>query len=122
MNEQNSPPEQPSEQPADAQANETRVQREPAPQDPRRRLRELLAIPERDRSDAQWDEIIALEIQLAPENRVSSGQGQPGRHQDQGRGNPQQARRSRPGPGGNKPSRRFSKKSKRRPGVPPIKP
>lgn len=45
--------------------------REPRPVDPRRRLRELLAIPERDRSDAQWDEIIELEIQLAPGNRIT---------------------------------------------------
>ena len=37
----------------------------------RRRLRELLSIPERDRNDAQWDEIIELEIQLAPGNRVA---------------------------------------------------
>ena len=43
-----------------------------APQfDARRRLRELLSVPERDRSDEQWDEIIELEIQLAPGNRVS---------------------------------------------------
>jgi hypothetical protein len=47
----------------------------PAPPDPRRRLRELLTIPERDRSDAQWDEIIELEIQLAPGNRVGPGPG-----------------------------------------------
>lgn len=40
------------------------------PQDPRRRLRELLAIPERDRTDAQWDEIVELEIQTAPGNRA----------------------------------------------------
>lgn len=39
--------------------------------DPRRRLRELLSVPERDRSDEQWDEIIELEIQLAPGNRAS---------------------------------------------------
>ena len=39
------------------------------PADPRRRLRELLAIPERDRSDEQWDEIIELEISMAPGNR-----------------------------------------------------
>ena len=38
----------------------------PPPNDNRRRLRELLSIPERDRSDEQWDEIIELEIQLAP--------------------------------------------------------
>jgi hypothetical protein len=42
-----------------------------APQDPRRRLRELLAIPERDRTDEQWDEIIEIEITLAPGNRES---------------------------------------------------
>ena len=45
----------------------------PPPPDPRRRLRELLAIPERDRTDAQWDEINELEIQLAPGNRVPPG-------------------------------------------------
>jgi len=39
------------------------------PVDPRRRLRELLTIPERDRTDEQWDEIIDLEITLAPGNR-----------------------------------------------------
>ena len=49
-----------------------------APQfDARRRLRELLSTPERDRTDEQWDEIIELEIQLAPGNRVS-GNEQPG--------------------------------------------
>jgi hypothetical protein len=31
----------------------------------------LLSVPERDRTDEQWDEIIELEIQLAPGNRVS---------------------------------------------------
>lgn len=51
----------------------------------RRRLRELLSVPERDRSDAQWDEIIELEIQLAPGNRVagheaSGGSGGHARH------------------------------------------
>ncbi|MBK6676491.1 MAG: hypothetical protein IPG52_06575 [Rhodocyclaceae bacterium] len=49
----------------------------PAPQtpgvDPRRRLRELLSVPERDRSDEQWDEINELEIQFAPGNRVHPG-------------------------------------------------
>lgn len=44
----------------------------PPPNDNRRRLRELLAIPERDRTDEQWDEIIELEIQLAPGNRASA--------------------------------------------------
>ena len=52
------------------------------PPDTRRRLRELLSIPERDRTDEQWDEIIELEIQLAPGNRVSANEplgGNPGR-------------------------------------------
>ena len=46
---------------------------QPQPMDPRRRLRELLSVPERDRTDPQWDEINELEIQLAPGNRVSPG-------------------------------------------------
>lgn len=51
------------------------------PNDNRRRLRELLSIPERDRTDEQWDEIIELEIQLAPGNRISGNEpsGTPGR-------------------------------------------
>ena len=44
----------------------------PPPNDNRRRLRDLLSIPERDRTDEQWDEIIELEIQLAPGNRASA--------------------------------------------------
>ena len=46
----------------------------PPPTDNRRRLRELLSIAERDRSDEQWDEIIELEIQLAPGNRISGNE------------------------------------------------
>jgi hypothetical protein len=68
-----------------------------APQvDTRRRLRELLSIPERDRSDEQWDEIIELEIQLAPGNRVS-GNEQHGGGAMQGRGSTQHGK---PGGGG----------------------
>lgn len=37
----------------------------------RRQLRDLLSIPERDRTDEQWDQIIELEIQLAPGNRLA---------------------------------------------------
>jgi len=48
------------------------------PLDMRRRLRELLSVPERDRSDEVWDEIIELEIQLAPGNRISGGESQSG--------------------------------------------
>jgi hypothetical protein len=37
----------------------------PKPVTPRQRLQALLAIPERDRTDAEWDEINELEISLA---------------------------------------------------------
>ncbi len=36
------------------------------PRDLNARLRELLAIPERQRTDAQWDEIIEIEISQGP--------------------------------------------------------
>lgn len=89
------------------------VQQEPRAFDPRRRLRELLSVPERDRSDAQWDEINELEIQLAPGNRIAPGQ-QPGssdkpvgarpfpqkKHPPKGSGG---KRRPRPGNNPNKP-------------------
>jgi hypothetical protein len=62
--------------------------------DSRRRLRELLSVPERDRSDEQWDEIIELEIQLAPGNRLS------GQEIAGGGGNPNAGHGRAPGPGG----------------------
>lgn len=45
---------------------------EQQPISPRRRLQELLAIPERHRTDAQWDEINELEIALASVNRMET--------------------------------------------------
>lgn len=42
---------------------------EPQPISPRQRLQVLLAIPERQRTDAEWDEINELEISLTPANR-----------------------------------------------------
>jgi hypothetical protein len=41
----------------------------PQPMSPRGRLQELLAIQESRRTDAQWDEIHALEIELSSANR-----------------------------------------------------
>jgi hypothetical protein len=41
----------------------------PEPISPHRRLQELLAIPEGQRTDAQWDEIHELEIRLSSANR-----------------------------------------------------
>ena len=60
----------------------------PPPNDNRRRLRELLSVPERDRTDEQWDEIIELEIQLAPGNRISGSEPHSGGNQ--GRSHQQQ--------------------------------
>jgi len=42
---------------------------EPHPISPRVRLQALLAVPDRQRTDEQWDEINELEILLAPGNR-----------------------------------------------------
>src|SRR5215212_4385081 len=42
---------------------------EPKPVSPRHRLQPLLAIPERDRTDEQWDELNELEIMLASRNQ-----------------------------------------------------
>ena len=73
---------------------------DPEPIDPRRRIRELNAIPERDRTDEQWDELNELEIRTAPGNRESNGQ--PERRQNQ---NPSgQGRRDR-GPKNNNNAR-----------------
>ncbi len=55
---------------APAEARETPAN---PPPDIRRRLQQLLSIPERDRTDPQWDEIVELEIRLAPGNRADAG-------------------------------------------------
>ena len=39
------------------------------PNSPPRRLQELLTIPERQRTEAEWEEINELEISLTPINR-----------------------------------------------------
>ncbi|MDD5176192.1 MAG: hypothetical protein PHQ05_07215 [Sterolibacterium sp.] len=46
--------------------------RSPQP-NPQARLRELLSIPERLRTDAQWDEIIEIEISMGPKKPTSNG-------------------------------------------------
>jgi hypothetical protein len=104
-----------TEQPDSEQPDPAPSTEQPAQPDPRRRLRELLAIPERDRSDAVWDEIIELEIDLAPGNRLSApqghgqGQGNGGRRHEPGR--PQQQP-----PGGQRAGGRPFKKPRRRGG------
>jgi hypothetical protein len=51
------------------------------PGSPRARLQQLLAVPERDRTDEQWDELNELEIMLASGNRrveaAHAGRGTP---------------------------------------------
>lgn len=37
---------------------------------PRKRMAELLAIPDSQRTDAEWDELNELEISMAPGNRI----------------------------------------------------
>jgi hypothetical protein len=81
----------------------------PEPVSPRRRLQELLAIPERQRTDEQWDEINELEIKLASANREDAPD-QGARREAPATSN--QPRRNRPGGGGQqgkRPPRKFHK-------------
>lgn len=124
MNEEEPIGQPPLESPPHEQQTPEPVRNEPQLPDPRRRLRELLAIPDHQRTDAIWDEIIELEICLAPGNRIQGSPGaqsDPGRRQGAGQGQgrrPEQARRPDATPGA-KPAKRFFKKSKRPPGGPP---
>lgn len=97
------------------EAAEPQPEPEFQPLDLKRRLRELLSVPERDRSDEQWDEIIELEIQLAPGNRIAGGPA-PGGGGGQPRHNT--ARQNKPA-GGNAPAQqkkhRPRSKNNRRP-------
>lgn len=91
---------------------------EQQPMSPRQRMQALLAIPERQRTDAQWDELIELEIMFAPGNREGAPQpGQPGRrnpNQNQG-GHPKQNQ----GGGGNaQHGKKSGKKFHKRPPKP----
>ncbi len=73
---------------------------------PRQRLKELLAIPDSQRTEAQWEEIIELEITLAPGNREDgSGRGLP-------RNPPAPGLSDKPGGGAKakKPFKKFHKK------------
>ncbi len=78
---------------------------EPQPPSARQRLQALLAIPERDRTDAQWDEINELEIELALSDRRQSPV------QDPRRNGPPGPRHHKPGgQHGQKPPGRFHKR------------
>ena len=80
------------------------------PISPRRRLQELLSIPDSQRTEEQWDELNELEIKLAPGNREASSDNGgnregavPGGHQrpPHPRGNQQ----------GKRPARKFHKRA-----------
>jgi hypothetical protein len=84
---------------------------DPQPIPPRARLQALLAIPDRQRTDAQWDELNELEIMLAAGNRE-------GAPQQNARGNVP-APGGRPGPGGGPrndkwPERKFHQRPPKR--------
>jgi len=84
----------------DSRPNQTN---DPKQFSPRRRLQELLAIPDSLRTDAQWDELIELEIQTAPGNRASS---------------PDQSMRQNPNPSTGRPPRSHSSHGAPRPAGP----
>ena len=79
----------------------------------RQRLQALLSIPEKERTEAQWDEINELEIGLASGNRSEGGEHAPSRGGGGGGGggggpNP-------PRPGGDAHGRKPFKKFRKRP-------
>jgi hypothetical protein len=103
----------------------------PQSNSPRERLRELLAIPDRQRTDEQWDELNDLEIRLASGNREDGpdqgnrrnmpqsgnqprgggGGGNPGGGGDRGGGD-----RGGGNPQGKRPFKKFHKRPKGNPG------
>ena len=106
---------------------------DPEPIDPRRRIRELTAIPERDRTDEQWDELNELEIRTAPGNRESDrnqdrqlgkrpGSPMPVRRPDRNQGvnsnGPRPDSRPQEGRSDSRPSKRQHRRSKRPVGTP----
>ena len=82
------------------------------PQNPARaRLRELLDIPDRDRTDEQWDELNELEISLAQGNR--QGAPQPGQQQSATTASRCSPARNQRDPIPLQPNKRFNRKHKK---------
>ncbi|WP_059422539.1 hypothetical protein [Sulfuricella sp. T08] len=98
---------------------------EQEPISPRRRQQELLAIPERLRTDAQWDELNELEITLAAANRAETHEPVARRNAPASAGKPRSAGPSRPAgqprsggqprPGAGEQGKRPPKKFHKRP-------
>jgi hypothetical protein len=94
---------------------------EPQPVSLKDRLRALLAIPDSQRTDAEWDELNEIEITLASSNQLSNpdsgsrrnGPSEPGGGRRGGGGQPGQVH-PRP-PGGGQPKKPFRKFRKRPP-------
>lgn len=89
----------------------------PKPITPRQRLQALLAIPERDRTDAEWDELNELEISLA------STRGPQTPDQGARRTGPPNGRPPQPGGGGGgggQGGKRFKRSHKRPPKRNPV--
>ena len=91
------------------------------PGSPRARLQQLLAVPERDRTDEQWDELNELEIMLASGNRrveaAHAGRGTPLAAQPPRQGKPNQGQGQGHGGQGQDPrkqGRKFHKRPKRK--------
>lgn len=82
---------------------------EPQVASPRRRLQELLAIPDNKRTEAEWDELNELEISLASVNQI--GDAQKGNRPN---GAPQGGE-GRPGGGRSSKGRKPSMRPQRRP-------
>jgi hypothetical protein len=96
---------------------------EPQPVSLKDRLRALLAIPDSQRTDAEWDELNEIEITLASSNQLSnpepgarrSGPSDSGSRRGSG-GPPGQGGHPRPpGGGGQQPKKPFRKFRKRPP-------
>lgn len=83
------------------------------PNNLRQRLKTLLAIPDSQRTEAQWDEIIELEITLAPGNRENAPM--PGTQRK-----PQPTSVQAKPSGGGQGKKPFKKFHKRTPKAPPT--
>ena len=98
---------------------------ESEPLSPRARLQQLQAIPERQRTDAEWDELNELEIMLASGNRhgapnpnARNNQPMSGGQQRQGGGGGGGGGQPRPGGGGQHRGQRPGRKFHQRPPKP----
>ena len=74
-------------------------------------MQELLAVPENQRTEEQWDELNELEIMLAPGNR----EGAPAQNQNPRQSAAAPAGHSKPNPGrqGKNPSKKFHRRHRK---------